>query len=183
MHRYRTGGRLADDDTAWLTLLLAHLPVRDSAWERTDGEQWHLDLWTDVLRRAEPDLVPAPASLLTFAAWRAGQGALAAVALDRALDAQPDYSMALLLAELLAGGVQPSKMDGWPRIGPSGAGRRGGGRADPGDGRPGRRAAGRGNGPGSDCDGPGRRPRHRGSARRGVSDRGAGRRRGGPRCQ
>lgn len=115
--RHREGGVLTDDEVGWLTLLLTHLPVRDDAWERTDGTEWHLTLWTDVLRRAEPDLVPAPACLLSFTAWRAGQGALAAVALERALVAQPDYSMAHLLGDLLARGVPPSRLDGWPRVG------------------------------------------------------------------
>ena len=40
-----------------------------------------------MLRRVEPAYVPAPACLLAFAAWRAGQGALARVAVDRALAA------------------------------------------------------------------------------------------------
>lgn len=114
LDRHRTGGRLTDDEVAWLSLLLVHLPVRDDAWQRTGGEDWQVTLWTDVLRRVEPDLVPAPASLLGFAAWRAGQGALASVAVERALGAQPDYSLALLLAEALQAGIAPSALDGWP---------------------------------------------------------------------
>lgn len=113
MLRHRTGGRLTDDEVAWLSLLLVHLPTRDEAWQRTGGEDWHLALWTDVLRRSEPDLVAAPATLLCFAAWRAGQGALASVAVERALEAQPDYSLAMLLAETLRAGIPPSTLDGW----------------------------------------------------------------------
>ena len=78
-----------DDEVAWLSLLLTHLPVRDHAWERTDGRDEDIALWTDVLRRAEQELIAAPAALLAFAAWRAGQGALAAVALERALACTP----------------------------------------------------------------------------------------------
>lgn len=114
--RHRDGGRLTDDEVAWLTLLLIHLPVRDHAWELTDREDCHLSLWTDVLRRAEPDLVPAPACLLAFGAWRAGQGALASLALERALRARPDYSMALLLEDVLRRGVPPSSLDDWPEL-------------------------------------------------------------------
>ncbi|MFY1674286.1 DUF4192 domain-containing protein [Plantactinospora sp. WMMB334] len=114
LHRYRTGGQLTDEEVAWLSLLLVHLPVRDDAWQRTGGEDWQLALWTDVLRRAEPDLVPAPASLLGFAAWRAGLGALAGVAVERALEAQPGYSFAELLAEALQAGIAPSVLDDWP---------------------------------------------------------------------
>ncbi|MDG4790858.1 DUF4192 domain-containing protein [Micromonospora sp. WMMD1102] len=114
--RYRNGGQLTDDEVAWLCLLMVHLPVRDDAWQATGGEEWHLTLWTDVLRRAEPELVPAPATLLGFAAWRAGQGALASVAVERALAAQPDYSFAQLLAEALQAGIGPSVLDGWPDL-------------------------------------------------------------------
>ncbi|ROT33688.1 DUF4192 domain-containing protein [Micromonospora sp. HM5-17] len=116
LRRHRDGGQLTDDEVAWLSLLLVHLPTRDDAWRWTGGEEWHLTLWTDVLRRAEPDLGAAPASLLAFAAWCAGQGALASVAVDRALEAQPDYSMALLLAEALRVGIPPSILDDWAEV-------------------------------------------------------------------
>ena len=65
-------------------------------------------MWTDIVRRACPQYVPAPASLLAFTAWQAGEGTLANIAIERALDADPDYSMALLLGELLDAGVPPS---------------------------------------------------------------------------
>ena len=41
-------------------------------------------------------------------AWQAGDGALANVALDRALADNPRYSMALLLREVLDSGAPPS---------------------------------------------------------------------------
>jgi hypothetical protein len=116
----RRGERLTDDEVAWLTLLLTHLPIRDHAWERTDGRERDIALWTDVLRRAARDLIAAPGSLLAFAAWRAGQGALAAVALERVLQAHPDYSLGLLLDDLLRRGVPPSQLDGWPATGSAG---------------------------------------------------------------
>ncbi|WP_229399128.1 DUF4192 domain-containing protein [Micromonospora okii] len=116
MRGQRRGERLTDDELAWLTLLLTHLPVRDHAWERTDGRERDIALWTDVLRRAAPELIAAPGSLLAFAAWRAGQGALAAVALERVIEAHPNYSLALLLDDLLRRGVPPSRLDGWPAV-------------------------------------------------------------------
>ncbi|MFU8851331.1 DUF4192 domain-containing protein [Micromonospora sp. SL1-18] len=122
--RQRRGERLGDDRAAWLTVLLTQLPVRDHAWERTDGRDTDISLWTDVLRRAEPELIAAPGSLLAFAAWRAGQGALAAVALERVLAAHPDYSLALLLDDMLRRGLPPSELDGWPAVDSSGVVRR-----------------------------------------------------------
>ncbi|MEU8180598.1 DUF4192 domain-containing protein [Micromonospora sp. NPDC049047] len=115
--RQRRGERLDDDEVAWLSLLMTHLPIRDHAWERTDGRDRDIALWTDVLRRAEPDFAAAPGALLAFAAWRAGQGALAAVALERTLSLHPDYSLAILLDDLLRRGVPPSELDGWPSVG------------------------------------------------------------------
>jgi hypothetical protein len=114
--RYRSGRRLTDDETAWLGLLLLHLPVRDYAWTRTRKQQWEVALWSDVLRRVEPRYAPAPASLLAFVAWRSGLGALASIAVERALEQQADYSLAVMLREALLFGLPPSVLDGWPAV-------------------------------------------------------------------
>ena len=108
---YRGGGRLlADEPVAWLSVVLAHLAVRDDAWSRMDPEYRaaHLRLWTDVVRRATPAYLPAPASLLAFTAWQSGEGALANIAVDRALAADPGYSLARLLRDIMDAGVPPS---------------------------------------------------------------------------
>ena len=108
---YRGNGRLLDDDAvAWLTVVLAHLAVRDDAWARMDPGHCaaHLRLWTDVARRAAPAYLPAPASLLAFTAWQSGDGALANIAIDRALAADPGYSLAQLLRDIMDAGVPPS---------------------------------------------------------------------------
>jgi hypothetical protein len=108
---YRGGGRyLSDYQLAWLTVALKDLRVRDDAWARMDPRHRdaHRRLWIDVVRRAQPGHVAAPASLLAFVAWQAGNGALANVALDRALADNPDYSMALLLRQVISAGAPPS---------------------------------------------------------------------------
>lgn len=108
---YRGGGAIsARDQLAWLAVLLADLRVRDDAWARMDPRyrEEHLRLWTDVLRAAATEFVPAPASLLAFTAWQSGNGALGACAVDRALAADPYYSMALLLSDALDAGLPPS---------------------------------------------------------------------------
>ena len=73
-----------------------------------DFRDAHTRLWTDVVRRAEPTYLPSPACLLAFTAWQSGNGALANVALDRALTADPGYSMALLLRDTIDAGAPPS---------------------------------------------------------------------------
>jgi hypothetical protein len=110
VRHHRGGGRLSDDDAAWLTVLLQHPAVRDLAWQLTDGHVEDLPLWTDLTRRAHHEVVAAPATLLGLAAWRCGDGALAAVALDRALQADPGHRMAVLLARALRAGMPPSAL-------------------------------------------------------------------------
>jgi hypothetical protein len=112
--RHREGGQLTDDEVAWLTVLLVHLPVRDYAWEHTGHEDWYVDLWADVVRRAEEDVVAGPASLLAYAAWRSGQGALAHAGIDRALAVDPAYPMALLMRDVLQRAIPPSTLDEYP---------------------------------------------------------------------
>lgn len=108
---YRRGGQITDEDQiAWLTVTLANLPVRDDAWARMDPghRDAHLRLWTDLVRRAASGWVPGPASLLAFTAWQCGDGALANIAIERALADDPRYSMALLLRDVIDAGVPPS---------------------------------------------------------------------------
>jgi Domain of unknown function (DUF4192) len=109
--RYRQTGRpVTDQEAAWLTIALRDLRVRDDAWARMDPahQAAHLRLWTDLTRRARPGYVPASASLLAFVAWQSGNGALANVALDRALADDPHYSMATLLRQVINSGAPPS---------------------------------------------------------------------------
>ena len=105
---YRDGGQVIPAiGFAWLALMLRQLRIRDDAWARMDPAHRaaHQRLWTDVVCRAQPGYVAAPASLLAFTAWQDGNGALANLALDRALADQPDYSMALLLRDTLDAGT------------------------------------------------------------------------------
>jgi hypothetical protein len=108
---YRSGGRFATDyQVAWITVALRDLRVRDDAWARMEPAHAdaHQRMWTDVTRRAQPGYVAAPASLLAFVAWQSGDGALANVALDRALADEPQYSMAQLLRQVITAGTPPS---------------------------------------------------------------------------
>ena len=109
---------LTHDEVAWLTVLLISIQVRDIAWSLIQGSGavvfQHRALWQDVVHRAEPDLVPAPASLFAFAAWRCGDGGIARLALERALDQDPRYRMAVLLHEAITQGLPPSALDGFP---------------------------------------------------------------------
>jgi hypothetical protein len=108
---YRDGGQITSNDQfARIAVGIEDLRVRDDAWARMEPAhaKAHLRLWTDVVRHAPAKYVPAPASLLAFTAWQSGNGALANVAAQRALAANPEYSMALLLLEAISAGAPPS---------------------------------------------------------------------------
>lgn len=108
-----TGSRPDAAEVARLLGGLRDLAVRDAAWmtitrpEATD----HVEFWRDVVRRTPPELLAAPAAVLGFAAWLAGQGALAWCAVDRSREADPAYHLAGLLAAALTSAVPPSTWD------------------------------------------------------------------------
>jgi hypothetical protein len=106
----RLGTPLSADDAGHLLLLTSFVPLRDVAWSEMSRDEAarHLELWSDLVRRCPPDLLPAPAALLAFAAWLDGQGALAWCALDRCAEVDPDYSMSDCVAQLLEAAVPPS---------------------------------------------------------------------------
>jgi hypothetical protein len=118
--RQFSGGTLTDEEVAWLSVLLLDIPVRDLAWARIRGSmedlEQHQALWTDVVRRCEPDLIAAPASLLGFAAWRCGDGGMARMALERAVAAEPRYTMAGGLLTALSRGIPPESWNDLPEV-------------------------------------------------------------------
>jgi len=119
-HRLRRhlgdGARLDDADAArMLVLVWLSVEVRDVAWAEAtpDTAKALVELWRDLLRRAPTGLRAAPASLLAFAAWLSGHGALAWCGVEAAQADDPGYSMAGLLSTMLAGGVPPSSWQPW----------------------------------------------------------------------
>ena len=118
VRRYvRSGEPLEDIEVGRLVVAVVNVEVRDVAWAemtRADAPR-HVELWRDVVRRTPHDLVPAPAALLAFAAWLAGEGALAWCAVERCQEVEPDYSMAGLVSQALAAAMHPSV---WQRIPP-----------------------------------------------------------------
>ena len=109
--QYRRGSELAGlDEVAWLGLVLTDMRVRDDAWARMDPKfnDAHQRMWTHLVRLLPAEFTPAPAALLAFTAWQSGDGALAAIAIQRALDADPEYSMAKLIGEALHVGLPPA---------------------------------------------------------------------------
>ncbi|MEU1811060.1 DUF4192 domain-containing protein [Micromonospora aurantiaca (nom. illeg.)] len=107
-HAYESAARgetLSDDEVARLNAVLMLPDVRDHAWAACDGSDNQRQLWIDVTRRATPETSCAPACLLAVNAYLAGDGALANIAVDRALHADPDYQLAHLIDHALRAGL------------------------------------------------------------------------------
>jgi hypothetical protein len=104
--------RLTDAEVARVVCGLRDGDVRDRAFglalgaEPAAAEQ----LWTECTRRAPAPLDAVPATLLAVSAWLRGDGALANIALVRAVDSDPGYGFARLLGDALAACVTPTDL-------------------------------------------------------------------------
>ena len=103
---------LTDREVARVVWGLRDRDVRDRALERARGADASAAevLWTDCTRRAPAPLDAAPATLLAVSAWLRGDGAMANVALERALAGEPGYALAGLLTQALAQCVSPAEL-------------------------------------------------------------------------
>lgn len=110
LDRGLAGERLDDDDLARFSVWMSAVLVRDEVWGQVTVESADdmLRVLTLVARSVVPPFEPAVLSLAAFAAWLTGDGAQSLVAVERALLADPSYSMAGLMLQLLEGGVSPS---------------------------------------------------------------------------
>ncbi len=103
-------GSLPDHDVARVAWGLRDLAVRDLAMGLVLGAAaaGAEVLWTELTRRVPPPLDAAPATLLAVTAWVRGDGAMANVALDRALRSDPGHSLAQLLRTALDACFRPA---------------------------------------------------------------------------
>jgi hypothetical protein len=104
---YRAGRPVDDEPAATLTVLLDLPSLWEFAARRTNTEAWQIAMWSDLVRRAEPAFTAPAATLLALCALRAGHGALASMAVERALSADPQDRFAQLLHRAIAAGIDP----------------------------------------------------------------------------
>ena len=106
------GTRLSDDLVARVVLALQDPGLRDRALLAALGEDAAAAevLWAECTRRAPEPLDAAPATLLAVSAWLRGDGAMADIALRRALDSDPGYRLAGLLLPALAACLPPAEL-------------------------------------------------------------------------
>ena len=92
-------------DVILLRLASAEVTCR-SCWDGT------LEALAAVVRAAPPSHAAPAATLLAVAAWLAGEGALATIAVEYALADRSDYRLAHLASQLIGSGVDPRSWRG-----------------------------------------------------------------------
>jgi hypothetical protein len=105
---------VGDADVARFGSALTQTALRDSLWLAVDdGRLDGRPLWRELARRLPGRYAAAPLFLFGWASWRDGNGALAGIAADRAVERDPGYSAADLLRAALAYGLGPKQV---PRL-------------------------------------------------------------------
>ncbi|MGY2001820.1 DUF4192 domain-containing protein [Blastococcus sp. SYSU DS1024] len=101
---------LGEHELAALGWALRDVRVRDRALQLALGADAAAAevLWTECARRLPAPLDTAPATLLAVSAWLRGDGAMAGIALDRALDSDPEHTLAHLLRQALDACLPPA---------------------------------------------------------------------------
>ena len=110
--RVADAAELGDDELVRLALALTDIRVRDTLYALAVGENAGQaeSLWT-VLSRTLPEPWRVEALvLLAFSAYARGDGPLAAVSLEAALDGDPTHRMANMLDTALQSGLRPERI-------------------------------------------------------------------------
>jgi hypothetical protein len=118
VRRYASGdGRrphraLSSVEAAQLIVGLRDVLVRDEvlSWTAAASNTGVLAVLRELAPLALPPFETDVLAALAWAAYAFGDGALASVALERALRAEPDHSLAVMLATALDGGVSPTHL-------------------------------------------------------------------------
>ena len=89
---------------------LADVNIRDAIWLRVDDRSVDAEILLEQLHRRLPAPFDAPPMFLYgWHQWRAGNGTVAAMAAERALTSDPDYTAATLLLEAVQSGMDPHR--------------------------------------------------------------------------
>ena len=105
----------AEPDLVSQTLVVVGLHdvrARDEALLSVSGGPSRVSLLVRLVAGCPPEWVAPVATVLAWHAYSEGDGATARVALDRALEGDPGYSLALMLDRALDAGVPPSVLAG-----------------------------------------------------------------------
>ena len=114
-------GALSPERVAWLALGASLTQIRDEMWARMirANAETHAEIWRLVANSVVDEASVAPYTLCAFAHWLHGDGAQALIALERAQDIDPNYSMASLIGAVLENSISPETWDGFDPAGPA----------------------------------------------------------------
>lgn len=112
---HETGKTPTDVELATLATWVSSVQVRDHVWARMSREtaETTLALWTAVAQSVVEPFEAPVLCLTAFSAWLVGDGTQALIAIERALKAEPGYSMAKLILQTLDSGMSPEHWDGF----------------------------------------------------------------------
>ncbi|WP_110238624.1 DUF4192 domain-containing protein [Nocardioides gilvus] len=105
----RAGSLPSDEEVASLVLSLERTPCRDAAWawvKRVDARA-HVEIWLRIVRSTPVEYATAPAAVLAFHAWLAGDGALAWCAVEHSVASGQSCSLTDLVEDLLERAAPP----------------------------------------------------------------------------
>lgn len=105
-----SGARVTAQDAGRLLVLTSFEALREVAWSEMSrsNARRHVELWRGLTRQAPRDLRAGVSGLLGFAAWLAGDGALAWCALERCFEADPDDQLGHHVASLVESATAPA---------------------------------------------------------------------------
>ncbi len=109
----RADPTLPDELLARFAVALRRYAVRDPVWMAIDDGRLDAEALRSMARRLPAPYDAAPLFLVGWSAYRRGDGALAGIAANRAIESDPGYSAADLLLAALAQGIDPRRL---PRL-------------------------------------------------------------------
>ncbi len=113
-HQVTTTGAVTVDIAAAIAVTLVQDTVRDAVLRQAVVEvdrPW-LPMLISCATRTPTALAPPLCSVLAMVAYRHGDGALAQVAVDRCLEAEPENPLAHMLMRIMAAGLRPELLEG-----------------------------------------------------------------------
>lgn len=105
----RSGSLPSDEEVASLALSLERSHCRDAAWAwvKRDDARAHVEIWLRIVRSTPVEYAAAPAAVLAFHAWLAGDGALAWCAVEHSAASGQPCSLTDLVEDLLERAAPP----------------------------------------------------------------------------
>ncbi|MGJ9423344.1 DUF4192 domain-containing protein [Aeromicrobium sp. CF3.5] len=109
--RVAAGEPVTEEDAAAVSVWVNAINVRDALWElfTPDVAEASFALMSRAAQLVVPPYEPGVLALTAFTAWLTGDGAQALIAAERAHAADPAYSMATLMLDLVQSGIGPQE--------------------------------------------------------------------------